>query len=95
MAQKLAVKVDSNKPSNLLQVNMSDIVRSGSHANIVSVTTTGNQEVILDFIFVHPNDKNLEGALTGQLVSRVILPLNVAKEFRLVLDSHMGKGIKE
>ena len=78
-----------------LKVISNDQIRGGNHANIVSVTTTGNKEVIFDFIFAHPNDKNEKGEVVGQLVSRVILPLSVAQEFRLVLDTHMGRGVKE
>lgn len=86
-------KIISNPKT--LKIISNDQIRGGNHANIVSVTTTGNKEVILDFIFAHPNDKNEKGEVVGQLVSRVILPISVAQEFRLVLDAHMGKGVKE
>lgn len=86
---------NEEKPPVKLKVKSSDQNRLSLHANLVSITTTSNQEVMLDFIFVHPNDKDDKGIPFGNLVSRVILPLNVAKEFRLILDTHMGKGIKE
>ncbi len=87
-------KNDGKQPIRL-KVKSNDQNRVGLHANLVSITTTSNQEVMLDFIFVHPNDKDDSGESFGHLVSRVILPLNVAKEFRLILDTHMGKGVKE
>lgn len=82
-------------PKINLVVKANDEIRRGSHANIVSVTSTSNQEVMFDFINVHPNDKDDKGNQVGILVTRVTIPLNIAKELRLILDAHMGKNKKE
>ena len=78
-----------------LTVKASDEIRRGYHANIVSVTSTSNQEVMFDFVNVHPNDKDEKGNQIGILVSRVTIPLNIARELRLILEAQMGKNIKE
>ncbi len=78
-----------------LVVKASDEIRRSHHANIVSVTSTSNQEVMFDFVNVHPNDKDEKGNQIGILVSRVTIPLNIARELRLILEAQMGKNIKE
>lgn len=79
---------------NLL-INTNDQVRSGVYSNLVTVTVSSNGEVMFDFIFSHPNDTGTQGEALGQLVSRVILPLEVAKSMKLVMDSQLGKPKKE
>ena len=79
-----------------LQVNIPEHVKTGVGANIVFVTTTSNGEVILDFIFAHPNDKdNAKNLQFVTLVSRVVLPVKVAKDLNLILGSHLGKPKSE
>jgi hypothetical protein len=82
------------RKANLI-VKASDEIRRGLHANIVSVTSTSNQEVMFDFVNIHPNDKDEKGNQIGILVSRVTIPLNIAKELRLIMEAQMGKNIKE
>ncbi len=77
-----------------LQVNVPESQKVGISSNIVLVTTTSNGEVILDFIFTHPNDKIGE-IQQGTVVSRVVLPVKVAKDLNMVLSSHLGKAKPE
>lgn len=77
-----------------LQVNIPEAQKVGVSSNIVFVTTTGNGEVIIDFIFAHPNDKQ-GNTQFGTLVSRVVLPIRVAKDLNLILGSHLGKSKSE
>lgn len=79
---------------NTLKVKANDIVRAGVHANIVWVSTTSNEEVMLDFIFTHPMDKDQDGQI-GTLLSRVVLPVKIAKELMLIMQTHLGKSKKE
>lgn len=81
--------------SKRLQINANEQIRAGAYSNLVSVTVTSNREVMFDFIFVHPNDKGQSGEDLGQLVSRVIMPLDVAKSMKLIMDSQLGKLQKE
>lgn len=79
-----------NKTAAPLQINIPEAQKVGTSTNIVFVTTTSNREVILDFVFAHPNDKQNNVQL-GTLVSRVVLPVKVAKDLNLILSSHLGK----
>lgn len=65
---------------NQLTVNPGTIVGS-QFADVVSMTSHLN-ETVIDFIFVHPRQK-VEGVenISGETVSRVTLPNNVAKDF--------------
>ncbi|GEM_PF-2683061 len=81
--------------SRKLLINSNDQIRTGVYSNLVTVTVSSNGEVMFDFIFSHPNDTRAEGEAIGQLVSRVILPLEVAKSMKLVMDSQLGKPKKE
>lgn len=82
-----------DKQANL-QVNVPESQKIGISSNIVLVTTTSNGEVILDFIFMHPQDKIGE-TQQGTVVSRVVLPVKVAKDLNMVLSSHLGKAKSE
>lgn len=84
----------SDEVKATLQVNVPDTQKVGVSANIVFVTTTSNGEVILDFIFSHPNDKT-GNVLQGTVVSRIVLPVKVAKDLNIVLSSHLGKPKSE
>lgn len=77
-----------------LQVNVPESTKIGVSSNIVFVTTTSNGEVILDFIFTHPNDRT-GNTQHGTVVSRVVLPVKVAKDLNMVLSSHLGKSKSE
>lgn len=85
---------DKSRNTPQLQVNIPENLRVGAAANVVSVTTTTNGEVIMDFIFVHPQDKQ-NNVQRGTLVSRVILPIKIAQDLNLILQSHLGKIKKE
>lgn len=78
-----------------VQVNIPEHLKGGSYSNIVSVTTTGAGEVIIDFVFAHPRDKTNDGKQLGTLVSRVIMPVDLAKGLKLNLESHLDKHRKE
>ena len=81
---------EDNKKAATLQINIPDSQKVGVSANIIFTTTTANGEVILDFIFAHPNDKK-GNVQVGTLVSRVVLPVKVAKDFNMILSAHLGK----
>lgn len=77
-----------------VRVAIPENIRGGVHANLVSVTTTSDGEVILDFVFSHPQDK--KGSMQqGTLVSRVVLSTAVAKKLLPILMAHLGKEKKE
>lgn len=78
-----------------IQVNIPEHLRAAISANILRVTTTTDGEVILDFVFAHPQDFNEKGEQMGSLVSRLILPIKVAKDLQIILSSHLGKIQKE
>lgn len=86
--------MDEKQVKTNLQVNVPEAQKVGVSANLVLVTTTSNGEVILDFIFAHPNDKS-ENTQHGTLVSRVVLPIKVGKDLNMVLSSHLGKSKSE
>lgn len=77
-----------------INVHVPEPQKVGVHANMVLLTTTGNGEAILDFIFSHPNDKSGD-VQQGTLVSRIVLPLKVAKDLNFILSAQVGKPIKE
>ena len=65
--------------------------RTPISANIIRVTTTTRGEVIVDFVFAHPKDIDNNGNQLGTLVSRVVIPIPVAKDLQVILASHLGK----
>lgn len=79
------------KKKRSVQVHVPEHLRGAASANIVRITTTNQGEVILDFVFAHPHDVQQDGTQVGTLVSRVILPLNVARDLHTILNSHLGK----
>lgn len=79
------------KKQRAIQVHVPEHLRSAVSANIVRVTTTTQGEVIIDFVFAHPQDIQQDGSQVGTLVSRVILSLNVARDLHTILNSHLGK----
>lgn len=86
-----------NEPTKTksIQVNIPEHLRAAVSANIVRVTTTNQGEVIMDFVFSHPQDISEEGSQVGVLVSRIILNKNVAKDLQIILTNHLGKIGKE
>jgi len=81
---------DQNKQPSL-QVHMPEHSKTPISANIIRVTTTMRREVIVDFVFAHPNDIDINGNPLGTLVSRVVIPIQVAKDLQTILASHLGK----
>ncbi len=79
-----------------IQVNIPEHLKAATSANIVRVTTTDMGEVILDFVFSHPQDVDVEKAVQiGTLVSRIILNKQVARDLQIILTNHLGKIGKE
>lgn len=77
-----------------LTVFVPEHLRAGNYANLVGITTTGDGELMLDFVFSHPQDAK-GNVKRGSLVSRVILPEQVARRMLNILHAHLGKTIKE
>ncbi len=77
-----------------LNIQIPESEKTGVHANMALLTITGNGEAIIDFVFTHPNDK-VGDTQQGSLVSRVVLPLKVAKDLNFILSAQVGKAIKE
>ena len=78
----------------ILEVNIPEHIRNGVYSNICSVTTTSSGEVIIDFVYTHPNDKK-GNTQTGVVVSRVIMNSDMGKALKLLLESQLGKNKKE
>lgn len=85
----MAKKLEQSKPS--INVTIPDTLRAGVHSNVVSITTTSDDEVIFDFIFSNPQEKE-NGVRAGILVSRVVLPTLVAKRLLSILKKHLSKS---
>ncbi len=85
-----------NKPEEQIKINIQfpEAQKIGVHANIALLTVTSNGEAILDFVFAHPNDR-VDDIQQGTLVSRVVLPVKVAKDLSFILSAQLGKVIKE
>jgi uncharacterized protein YwlG (UPF0340 family) len=77
-----------------LNITVPDAQKAGIHANVAFLTVTSNGEAMIDFIFSHPNDK-IGDIQQGTLVSRVVLPVKVAKDLNFILSAQLGKTIKE
>lgn len=87
----------ASKPNtNNLQINIlvPESLRTGVHANLVSITSTIDGETIFDFIFSHPQEVK-DNVQQGTLVSRVIIPTQVAKKLLPILTSQLGKIVKD
>ena len=75
-------------------------VNTGSHigsryAQIVGITVSDDNTITLDFVFVHPREKN-----KGEVISRVTLPRKVGEELadliQMTIKMHDSKkkGVK-
>ncbi|HUW21221.1 MAG TPA: DUF3467 domain-containing protein [Candidatus Bathyarchaeia archaeon] len=82
-------KIKPEKPS--IKVAVPDVFKAGVHSNVVSVTSTSDNEVIFDFIFSNPQEKENEMRV-GVLVSRVVLPTSVANRLLSILKKHLKKS---
>ncbi len=73
-----------------VRVTVPESVKNGVYANLVNINTTSEGEVIFDFVFTHPQEVS-ENIRQGSIVSRVILPLSVAKRVSTILMAHLGR----
>lgn len=84
--------MDESVKQKSLQVNIPEHLRAPVNANIIRVSTSPRTgEVIIDFVFIHPQDISKDGSQFGTLVSRVVLSLPVAKDLLAILNNHLGK----
>lgn len=81
---------ETNKPIPI-KVTIPEHLRSPGVANIIRVTTAPSGEVIIDFIFTHPQDTSPDGVKPGVLVSRILLPKATARDLQIILTNHLGK----
>lgn len=73
---------------NLSAVATDPSVRQGSYSNLVVVTSQQSEE-ILDFFFVDSRDE--DGAMSGVVVSRVIMSRDRLVALRDALNDHLSK----
>lgn len=86
----------ADNPKNLnVEVVIPEDVRKGVYSNLCTVTTTSGGEVIVDFVFTHPNDKKDTSTQLGTVVARVIMNYELGKALKLLLESQLGKNKKE
>ncbi|MDO8269978.1 MAG: hypothetical protein Q7T54_04900 [Candidatus Levybacteria bacterium] len=85
----------ADQPKVNIKVKVADQVRPPLFANVVNITTTSEGDVFLDFVSVHPSEKDQDGSSLGTLVSRIVLQKNVAKDLQLILNAHLGQPKKE
>jgi hypothetical protein len=78
-----------------INISVPESLKPGRYANIFSVTTTSAREVVFDFVFVHPNDKDSSGNPNGVIVSRTIMSTDLANALKMALESQLGKIKKE
>lgn len=71
-----------------ITIEVPENFKAAAHANIVSITSTGEGEVIFDFIFSHPQEKK-DSQKIGRIVSRVVIPISVAKQLVPILIKHL------
>jgi len=80
---------DKNIPQKVdIKVDVPDNLKAGAYANTVNIAITSNDETIFDFIFIHPTLK------TAIVVSRIIIPLKVAKNLNMIMQAQLGKAKK-
>lgn len=79
---------DTKRKQLSISIEVPENLKAGAHANIVSITSTGEGEVIFDFIFSHPKEKRGDQKI-GRLVSRVVIPISVAKQLVPILIKHL------
>lgn len=86
----------AEKPQGIkVSINIPEPIKGGSYANLFNITTTAGREVIIDFVFFHPNDRDKEGNLTGTVVSRVVMSADSGIALKMLLESQLGKNKKE
>ncbi|NTU46229.1 DUF3467 domain-containing protein [Candidatus Roizmanbacteria bacterium] len=76
-----------NKALNTREVKVNALSFIGTlYAQTVTITVTDN-DVTLDFIYIHPN----AGVTEGQIVSRVTLPRKAAEDISKIIDETIKK----
>lgn len=81
--------MEDNSPKLAIQVP--EAIKSGVAANVIRITSTGNDETIFDFAFVHPEDINEHQIRQGTLVARVIVPTKIATQIKNILTQQLGE----
>ena len=76
--------MENNKPSNEIQVELSEEMAQGTYANL-AIISHSSSEFILDFIRVVP------GVPKAQVKSRVILTPDNAKRLLFALQDNLAK----
>lgn len=76
--------MENNKPSNEIQVELSEEIAQGTYANL-AIISHSSSEFILDFIRVVP------GAPKAKVKSRVILTPDNAKRLLMALEDNIKK----
>lgn len=76
--------MENNKPTNEIQVELSEEMAQGTYANL-AIISHSSSEFILDFIRVVP------GAPKAQVKSRVILTSDNAKRLLFALQDNLAK----
>ena len=76
--------MENNKPTNEIQVELSEEMAQGTYANL-AIISHSSSEFILDFIRVVP------GAPKAQVKSRVILTPDNAKRLLFALQDNLAK----
>jgi hypothetical protein len=87
--------MDEPKKPVSLQVHIPEHLRAAISTNVIRVTTTTQGDVLIDFVFAHPQDIDENGNQAGTLVSRIEMPVQVAKDLEAILESKIGKAKKE
>ncbi|MBI4089555.1 MAG: DUF3467 domain-containing protein [Candidatus Levybacteria bacterium] len=77
-----------------IKINVSESVKSGHYSNLFNLTTTSAKEAIIDFVFIHPQDKSGDEQ-TGTVVSRIIMSTDSAIALKMLLEAQLGKNRKE
>lgn len=78
-----------------IQVNIPEDKKTGNYSNLFTVTSTQGKEVIIDFVFVHPNDRTQDNKQLATVVSRIIMSTDSAIALKMLLESQLGKNKKE
>lgn len=76
--------MENNKPTNEIQIELSDEMAQGTYANL-AIISHSSSEFILDFIRVVP------GAPKAKVKSRVILTPDNAKRLLFALQDNLAK----
>ncbi len=76
--------MENNRPTNEIQVELSEEVAQGTYANL-AVISHSSSEFILDFIRVVP------GVPKAKVKSRIILTPDNAKRLLLALEDNINK----